>query len=53
MVLPWRNCADRTLAVGLEIAGIDFQFLGGRFHHHRAGFARCHHHRVADAMGAA
>ena len=45
--------ADRALAVGFEIARIDFKLLGGRFHHHRARFARRHHHRIADAMRAA
>ena len=39
-----------ALAVGLQIAWVDFKLLSGRLEHHPACFARRRHYRVADAM---
>ena len=44
---------DRAFAIGLEVAGIDFEFLRRRLHHHRTRLTRRHHHRIADAVRAA
>ena len=44
---------DVAAAVGFEIGGVDFQFLGGGLHHHAARFLCRGHHRVAHAVRAA
>ena len=44
---------DVAAAVGDEVGGVDFQFLGGRFQHHGARFLRGLDNRVADPVRAA
>ncbi len=56
MVIDLRRRAldvDVAAAVGDEIGGVDFQFLGGRFEHHGARFLRRLDDRIADAVRAA
>ena len=44
---------SRACAAHLEIARVDFKLFRRCFHHDGAGFARRHHHRIADAMRSA
>lgn len=50
----WRALdVDVAAPVGVEVGGVDFQFLGGGLHHDAARFLGRRHDGVADAMGAA
>jgi hypothetical protein len=44
---------DETVAVRLQIEGVDFELLGRDLQHHLARLARGHDDGVADAMGPA
>ena len=50
----WRTLdVDVAAAVGDEVGGVDFEFLGGGLEHHGAGFLRGLDDGVADAVRAA
>src|SRR5207237_5949702 len=44
---------DVAAPVGIEVGGVDFQFLGGGLHHDAARFLCRRHDSVADAVCAA